>query len=111
MRGAVRGTEALTKFPKASATIELRSNREDAVFEALIEVLEATPEALSIEYSDDFLCDLLRSHLPDVTTAEIVNALDILSARATVLCESMRNDGINLHPGLPAKRGPACESR
>jgi hypothetical protein len=110
VRGAVRGTEALTKFPKASATIELRSNREDAVFEALIEVLEETPEALSIEYSDDFLCDLVRSHLPDVTTAEIVKALDILSARATALREIMRNDGSDLHPGLPAKRGPACES-
>ena len=107
----------MTKFPKASVTIELRSkterelalrqsDREDGVFDALIEVLEETPEALSVEYSDDFLCDLIRSHLPDVTTAEIVRALDLLSARATALREFMRKDGSDLRPGLPAKRGP-----
>ena len=77
------------------------------MFDALLEVLEDTPEALSVEYSDDFLCDLVRSHLPDVTTAEIVKALHILSARATALHEFMRKDGSNLRPGLPAKRGPA----
>jgi hypothetical protein len=104
------GDRALTKFPKASVTVELRSNREDAVFDALIEVLEETPEALSGEYSVDFLCDLVRSYVPDVTTAEIVKALDILSARATALREFMRNDGSDLHPDLPAKR-PACEGR
>lgn len=113
---------ALTKFPKASVTIGLhskterqltlrRANREDGVFDALIEVLEETPEALSAEYSDDFLCDLVRSRLPDVTTAEIVRALDILSARATALREFMQKDGNDLRPGLCSKRGPACESR
>jgi hypothetical protein len=83
-----------------------RANREDGVFDALIEVLEETPEALSAEYSDDFLCDLVRSRLPDVTTAEIVRALEILSARATALRESMRKDGSDLRPGSPAKRRP-----
>jgi hypothetical protein len=112
----------LTKFPKASVTIGLRSkaerqlavrraNREDGVFDALVEVLEETPEVLSAEYSDDFLCDLVRSRLPDVTTAEIVRALDILSARATALREFMQKDGNDIRPGLSSKRGPACESR
>ena len=65
------------------------------------------PEALSLEYSDDFLCDLVRSHLPDVTTLEIVRALDMLSARASSLRELMQKDGNHVCPGLPAKRGPA----
>ena len=83
-----------------------QSNREDGVLDALIEVLEETPEALSVEYSDDFLCDLVRSHLPDVSTPEIVRALDMLSARATALREFMQKDGSDLRPGLPARRGP-----
>ena len=33
----------------------------------------------------DLLCDLVRSHLPDVTTQEIVTALDMLSARAKLI--------------------------
>ena len=82
------GTGTMTKFPKVSGTTEhelalRQSHREDGVFDVLIEVLEETPEALSLEYSDDFLCDLVRSHLPDVTTLEIVRALDMLSARAS----------------------------
>ena len=106
----------MTKFPKVSGTTErelaLRQcHREDGVFDALVEVLEETPEALSVEYSDDFLCDLVRSHLPDVTTLEIVRALDMLSARASSLRELMQKDGNHVYPGLPAKRGPACESR
>ena len=112
----------MIKFPNVSGTTERlnkterelalrQSNREEGVFDALIEVLEETPEALSVEYSDDFLCDLVRSHLPDVTTQEIVRALDILSARTNALREFMQNDGSNLCPGLPAKRGPARDSR
>ena len=62
-----------------------QSHREDGVFDVLMEVLEETPEALSLEYSDDLLCDLVRSHLPDVTTEEIVTALDMLSARAKLI--------------------------
>ena len=91
----------MTQFPKAPGTerrsktereVELRrSNREDGVFDALIEVLDETPEALSLDYSDDLLCDLVRSHLPDVTTQEIVRALDMLSAKVTALREL--NDG------------------
>ena len=62
-----------------------QSHREDGVFDVLMEVLEETPEALSLEYSDDLLCDLVRSHLPDVTTQEIVRALDTLSARVRLI--------------------------
>ena len=90
----------MTKFPKASGLAEplskterefalLRSDRADSVFDMLIEVLEETPEALSLDYSEDFLCDLVRAHAPDVTTEEIVAALDVLSARAIALRESM----------------------
>ena len=90
----------MTKFLKASGTAELnskmereaqRSEREDSVFDTLIEVLEETPEALSVEYSEDLLCDLVRSRCPDVTTQEIVAALDELSARAIALREFMQN--------------------
>jgi hypothetical protein len=108
----------LTKFPTAPVNVELRGkterqlaltqrNREDVVFDALIEVLEETPGVLSAEYCDDFLCDLIRSHHPDVTTAEIVKALDLLSARAVALRESMRTDDSDLRSELPAKR--RCE--
>jgi hypothetical protein len=94
----------MSKFPKApesakhlsKAERELalrRSDREDGVFDALVAVLEETPEALSSEYSDDLLCDLVRSHVPDVTTQEIVRALVMLSARAIALREFMQNDG------------------
>jgi len=80
----------MTKFPKVSGATErelaLRQcHREAGVFDVLVEVLEETPEALSLEYSDDLLCDLVRSHLPDVTTQEIVTALDMLSARAKLM--------------------------
>lgn len=107
----------MAKFPKEPGTAELRSKterelalrqnpREDGVFDALVEVLEETPEALSSEYSDDLLCDLVRSHVPDVTTQEIVSALVMLSARAIALREFMQNEG-----DLGAMRRPACESR
>ena len=107
----------MAKFPRAPGTAELpsktarelalrQSEREDGVFDALMEVLEETPEVLSSEYSDDLLCDLVRSHVPDVTTREIVRALVMLSARAVALRELMQNDG-----DLGAKRRPACETR
>jgi hypothetical protein len=107
----------MAKFPKEPGTAELRSKterelalrqsaREDGVFDALVEILEETPEALSSEYSDDLLCDLIRSHVPDVTTQEIVSALVMLSARAIALREFMQNEG-----DLGAMRRPACESR
>ena len=78
-----------------------QSEREDGVFDALIEVLEETPEALSLEYSDDLLCDLVRSHVPDVTIEEIVGALLMLRARTIALREIMQNED------LGAKRRPA----
>jgi len=101
----------MTKFPKASGLAEphggterelalLRSDRADSVFDTLIEVLEETPEALSVEYSEDFLCDLVRAYAPDVTTEEIVAALGVLSARAIALRELMLDE-----------RRPGCESR
>jgi len=107
----------MAKFPKEPGTAELRSKterelalrqsaREDGVFDALVEVLEETPEALSSEYSDDLLCDLVRSHVPDVTTQEIVSAPVMLSARAIALREFMQNEG-----DLGAMCRPACESR
>ena len=82
----------MPKFPNLSGTTERepalgQSHREDGVFDVLIEVLEETPEALSLEYSDDLLCDLVRSHLPDVTTQEIVRALDTLSFRGRLSTE------------------------
>ena len=93
----------VTKFPKEPGTAEShskserecaiqRSDRGDSVFDTLIEVLEETPEALSSEYSGDLICDLIRSHAPDVTTQEIVAALDVLSARAIALRESMKSE-------------------
>ena len=114
------GTGAHDKISEGAGTAEhpskterelalRQSDREDGVFDALIEVLEETPEALSSEYSDDLLCDLVRSHVPDVTTQEIVRALVMLSARAIALREFMQNDGSTLR--VPAKRRPACESR
>ena len=90
----------MTRFLKASGTAELnskmereiqRSEREDSVFDTLIEVLEETPEALSVEYSEDLLCDLVRSRSPDITSQEIAAALDVLSARAIALREFMQN--------------------
>jgi hypothetical protein len=68
-----------------------RSDRADSVFDTLIEVLEEAPEALSREYSEDLLCDLVRSRAPDVTTQEIAAALDVLSARAVALRELMQD--------------------
>ena len=84
------GTETVARFPRVPGAIERelalrQSHREDGVFDVLIEVLEQTPEVLSVEYSDDLLCDLVRSHLPDVTTQEIVRALDTLSARVRLI--------------------------
>ena len=67
------------------------SDRADSVFDALVKALEEAPEALSLEYSDDFLCDLVRSYAPDVTTEEIVAALDVLSARAVALRDFMQS--------------------
>ena len=93
----------MTRFPKASGLAEphdkterelalRRSDRADSVFDTLIEVLEEAPEALSLEYSEDLLCDLVRACAPDVTTEEIAEALDVLSARAIALRELMRNE-------------------
>ena len=93
----------MTTFPKAPGLAEphkkterefalQRSDREDRVFDTLIEVLQETPEALSLEYSEDLLCDLVRAYAPDVTTEEIVAALDVLSARAIALREYMLDE-------------------
>ena len=99
----------MTKFPRASGLPHSkterefalqRSDRADSVFDTLIEVLEETPEALSVEYSEDFLCDLVRACAPDVTTDEIVAALDVLSARTIALRELMLDE-----------RRPGSESR
>jgi len=91
----------MTKLPKAPAlTIERRRQqqaallmreRADDVYDALIEVLQETPEALSPDYADDFLCDLMRMHIPDVTAEEIVSALRVLSARSVALRELMQS--------------------
>jgi hypothetical protein len=92
----------MAQFPKVSETTELnselqRSDRGDRVFDTLIEVLEETPEALSPEYSEDLLCDLIRSRSPDVTSEEIAAALDVLSARAIALREFMQNKRRPVH--------------
>ena len=47
------GTETMPKFPNRSGTAERelalsQSHREDGVFDVLMEVLEETPEALSL---------------------------------------------------------------
>jgi hypothetical protein len=70
----------------------LQDDRGDSVFDTLIEVLEEMPEALSVEYSSDLLCDLVRARAPDVTTQEIVTALEVLSARAIALRELMQSN-------------------
>jgi hypothetical protein len=96
------GNAVVTKFSKAPGKAEPHSNwerecalqqsqRGDRVFDTLIEVLEEMPEALSAEYSEDLLCDLIRSHAPDVTTEEIAAALDTLSSRAIALGEFIEN--------------------
>ena len=93
----------MAKYPKAPGSAEPQSNSErefalqqshrgDSVFDTLIEVLEETPEALSLDYSEDLLCDLVRAYAPDVKTEEIVAALDVLSARAIALRELMLNE-------------------
>lgn len=98
----VGGTGVVTTSSKASGTAEPHRNSErefalqqsrrgDSVFDTLIEVLEATPEALSEEYSEDLLCDLVRSYAPDITTEEIAAALDTLSSRAIALGEFIQN--------------------
>jgi hypothetical protein len=89
------GEAAVSKFPNGQGTSTRhgrrpQSDREDLVFDALIEVLEETPEALSPEYSDDFLCDLIRSLVPDVTGEEIVTALNVLGSRAIALRDVMK---------------------
>jgi hypothetical protein len=85
------GTAEPSKMTERDLAL-LRSDRADRVFDALVKALEEAPEALSLEYSEDFLCDLVRSHAPDVTTEEIVAALDVLSSRATALREFMQNE-------------------
>jgi hypothetical protein len=70
----------------------LQDDRGDSVFDTLIEVLEEMPEALSVEYSSDLLCDLVRSRDPGVTTEEIVAALEMLGARAIALREHMQDE-------------------
>ena len=92
----------MTRLPKAPEKAEphrterefalLRDDRGDSVFDTLIEVLEEMPEALSGEYSSDLLCDLVRSRAPDVTTQEIVAALEVLGARAIALREFMQDE-------------------
>jgi hypothetical protein len=90
----------MTKLPSATRTAEplretqrelavRQSERANSVFDTLIEVLEETPEALSSEYSEDLLHDLVHARAPDVTTQEIVAALNMLSARAIALRDFM----------------------
>jgi hypothetical protein len=91
----------MIEFPKAPGTAEpdrkvqreialRRSDRGERVFDTLIEVLEETPEVLSLEYSADLLCDLVCSRAPDVTTQEVVAALEALGARVMALREAMQ---------------------
>ena|SRR5436190_20874040 len=90
----------MIEFPKAPGTAEpdskvqreialRRSDRGERVFDTLIEVLEETPEVLSLEYSADLLCDLVCSRA-DVTTQEVVAALEALGARVMALRELMQ---------------------
>jgi hypothetical protein len=85
------GTAAPNKIVERTFALQ-RSDRADSVFDALVKALEEAPEALSLEYSEDFLCDLVRSYAPDVTTEEIVAALDVLSARVVALRDFMQNE-------------------
>jgi hypothetical protein len=73
------------------------------VFDALLEVLERTPEALSSEYSDDFICDLIRTLVPDVTTEEVVIALNVLAARAVALRDAMSPSELRRRPGSASR--------
>ncbi len=85
------GTAEANKIMERELALQ-RSDRADSVFDALVKALEEAPEALSLEYSEDFLCDLVRSYAPDVTTEEIAAALDMLSSRAIALREFMQNE-------------------
>ena len=65
----------------------LESDREDKIYDSLMAALVEAPEALSPEYSEDLLCELIRALVPDATNTEIVNALHELASRAVAFRE------------------------
>lgn len=66
-----------------------QSDRDDKVYESLMTVLAEEPEALLPEYSEDLLCELVGSLVPDVTNTEVMNALNTLASRAVALREAL----------------------
>jgi hypothetical protein len=75
-----------------------QSDRDDMVYESLMTVLSEVPEALLPECPEDLLCKLVSSLVPDVTNAEVVNAVNALASRAVALREALL--GRQLHPQI-----------
>ena len=74
-----------------------QSNRDDKVYESLMTVLAEEPEALLSEYSEDLMCELVGSLVPDVMNTEVVNALNTLASRAVALREALLDQKHNVH--------------
>ena len=66
-----------------------QSDRDDQVYESLMTVLAEVPEALLPECPEDLLYRLVSSLVPDVTSAEVVNAANTLASRAVALREAL----------------------
>ena len=66
-----------------------QSDRDDQVYESLMTVLAEVPEALLPECPEDLLYRLVSSLVPDVTSAEVVNAANTLASRVVALREAL----------------------
>jgi hypothetical protein len=66
-----------------------QSDRDDQVYESLMTVLAEVPEALLPECPEDLLYKLVSSLVPDVTSAEVVKAVDALASRVVALREAL----------------------
>jgi hypothetical protein len=75
-----------------------QSARDDRVYEFFMTVLAELPEALLPECSEDLLYKLVTLLVPDVTNAEVVNAVNALASRAVALREALL--GRKHHPEI-----------
>jgi hypothetical protein len=66
-----------------------QSARDDRVYEFFMTALAEVPEALLPECPEDLLYKLVSSLIPDVTSAEVVNAANTLASRAVALREAL----------------------
>ena len=72
---------------RSLACVLQQSDRDDKVYESLMTVLAEVPEALLPECPEDLLYKLVSLLVPDVTNAEVVNAVNALASRAVALRE------------------------